>query len=146
MKAYGSSKENTTGIKLVIHWQGLCWEPENLIPEAEYDTAKCFFGFLQFFGSGLVTFCQKSSADADPEVSHDSQGRLRVMFWLLLYLTNKWTLLYYLMKRLLLFSVNKLQATRSQHIRNQEKIKLDQTVRRILCAYFEQKPELQKST
>ena len=46
--------------------------------------AKCFFfGFLQFFGSGLVTFCLKSSADADPEISHDSQVRLRVMFWLL---------------------------------------------------------------
>ena len=50
------------------------------------------------------------------------------------------------MKRLLLFSVYELQATRSQYIRNQKKIKLDQTVRGILCVYYEQEPERQKST
>ena len=82
-KVWGSSKENTTGIKLVIHWRGLCREPENLIPEAVYDTAKCFLGFLQFIGSGLVTFCWKSSAEVYPEVYNGCQIRLKVIFWLL---------------------------------------------------------------
>ena len=57
-----------------------------------------------------------------------------------LFLTNKWTLLYYLMKLLQLYSVNKLQTTRSQHMRNQKKIKLDLTVRATFCTYFQLKP------